>query len=272
MPETPQQAPAKADLAALARHARGGLITVADATAALDTTPNLAAGRLARLTGQGWLTRVRRGLYYILPLETRSESHTTIEDPWVLGSILYGPCYIGGWSAAEHWGLTEQLFRSTFIATSAHIRSRDERFLGVEFHLVRIHADRLGNVGTVWRGTERVAVSAPERTIVDALRDPRWAGGVRHLIDILLRYREGAARGPARLVEELSRSGNGAAAKRLGFLLERLWRDSDTSLDQLLAMKTAGVIKLDPSIRTRGRLNKRWGLWANVTLPGVAEP
>ena len=40
-----------------------------------------------------------------------------LEDPWVIAAQLYGPCYIGGWSAAEYWDLTEQIFRTVVVMT-----------------------------------------------------------------------------------------------------------------------------------------------------------
>lgn len=65
----------------------------------------------------GWPRRVRRGLYLVLPLEAQSDRAITVEDPWILADELFSPCYIGGWSAAQHWGLTEQIFRSVFVVT-----------------------------------------------------------------------------------------------------------------------------------------------------------
>jgi hypothetical protein len=37
-------------------------------------------------------------------------SEQVIEDPWVLVPTLFGDSYIGGWTAAHHWELSEQLF------------------------------------------------------------------------------------------------------------------------------------------------------------------
>jgi hypothetical protein len=31
---------------------------------------------------------------------------------WLVAHKLFSPCYIGGWIAAHHWGLTEQIFNS----------------------------------------------------------------------------------------------------------------------------------------------------------------
>lgn len=220
---------------------------------------------LGRLVRQGWLARVRRGLYLVLPLEANSRGGA-VEDPWVLARELYSPCYIGGWSAAEHWGLTEQLFRSTFVVTAAAIRHTNESFVGTEFHLVRAKKSRVSSVRPIWRGRERVSVSDRERTIADALASPSWVGGIRHLAQMLRSYRSAKEWNPNRLLERVGEVDSGAAFKRLGYLAETVLSAEPVLVDAALARRTAGVVKLDPAVEGRGRLTKRWGLWINVAL------
>ncbi len=240
-------------------------MTVEEAVALLGSPPKVTATWLGRLAHRGWLARARRGLYVVLPLEAASRS-PSVEDPWVLAWKLFSPCYIGGWSAAEHWGLTEQLFRSTFVVTAASIRRRAERVLGSEFHVVKVARTRLTGTTLVWRGRERIAVSDRERTLADALAVPDWVGGIRHLADLLTAYRESRHWSPSRLLSRLNELGRGAAFKRLGFLAELLLPGAEEITRACLARRTAGIIKLDPSVSTRGRLNKRWRLWVNVPL------
>jgi len=137
---------------------------------------------------------------------------------------------------------------------------------GAEFHLAQVPRLRLEGVGTAWRGSERVPLSGPERTIADALVDPAWLGGVRHLADILRAHRETKSWRPVKLIAELDASGTGAAFKRLGFLAEALELDAQAIIDAAGTRKTTGIVKLDPAIRSRGRLLKRWGLWVNASV------
>lgn len=255
----------KEKLRRLARGARGGLVTTARAAALLRQSRAEASATLGRLVRQGWLVRVRRGLYLVLPLEA-GRKEGTVEDPWILTRELYAPCYIGGWTASEHWGFTEQLFRSTFVVTAASIRHAKEAFLGAEFHLVRAKRSRVENVRPIWRGRERIAVSDRERTIADALASPSWVGGIRHLAQMLRSYRSTKDWNPNRLLERVGEVGSGAAFKRLGYLVETVLSAESVLVDAALARRSAGVVKLDPAVRESGRLSKRWGLWLNVRL------
>lgn len=109
----------RARLAAVLRATRE--VVSIDATAktlALDRTA--AAKLLSRWRQQGWLRRIGEGLYVPVPLDLAG-SKQVVEDPWVLVPALFGPCYVGGWTAAHHWDLTEQLSNETAVFTTRRI-------------------------------------------------------------------------------------------------------------------------------------------------------
>lgn len=263
------EAPRKV-MAELARAAAGGLLTVPRAAEVLGVSTHEAAVRLGRLVRGGWLARARRGLYLVLPIEATPGNAAIAEDAWVLAAELFAPCYIGGWTAAEHWGLTEQLFRSTFVVSAAPRRSQSENRLSTEFHIVRVRPDRMKGTTTVWRGAQRVAVSDRERTIVDALVHPKWVGGVRHLAELFTTYRESKEFDAKKLTAQAEAHATGSAFKRLGYLAERLWPGEKAIVDLAHQHRTTGFIRLDPTVMSRGKMSKRWGLWANVTIDGAA--
>ena len=265
-PRVRLRAAPKETLSRLARGARGGLVTVSDAAEALGLGREQATTALAKLARSGWVARVRRGLYLVLPLEAVPGPAATVDDPWTLADALFAPCYVAGWSAAEHWGLTEQLFRSTFVATAAAIRARSQSVLGLEFHLARVAPARLETSTLVWRGQQRIAVSDPAGTIADGLASPRWVGGVRHLAHMLTTYRSSAAWDPPALVARLAAIDSGTAFKRLGYLVETLGIDASVLVDTATARRSSGVVRLDPGTPERGRITKRWGLWVNVRI------
>ncbi|MBI4543713.1 MAG: type IV toxin-antitoxin system AbiEi family antitoxin domain-containing protein [Gemmatimonadetes bacterium] len=257
----------RALLAKLSRAAKGGLLSVVDAAAAIGISRTAAAMKLASLTRRGWLVRARRGLYLIPPLEAEPGKPSVAEDPWIVAREAFSPCYIGGWSAAEHWGLTEQLFRGTLVVTAAHVRSRSRKLLEHEFRLFRVAADRIaGGVTPVWRGAERVLVSSRERTIVDCLRNPELCGGIRHLADMLEEYGRAPERDFKKLLAEAEGFASGAAWKRLGHLAELLWPGERAITEEATRRLTAGYSRLDPAVRRRGRLVRRWRLWVNVSV------
>ena len=161
-------------LAVVLRESRE-LVTVEDAARALDTDRRRAAKMLARWTEQGWLKRIRRGVYTPIPLEALSADRS-LEDPWVLVPELFAPGYVGGWSAADHWGLTEQIFNELCVFTARPVRHKRDEIGGARFVFFRIQPEVVFGTRAVWRGKVRVQVSDPSRTLVDLLARPS-AGG-----------------------------------------------------------------------------------------------
>ncbi len=243
-------------LAAVLRQG-GEFITIDDATAALGLGRTDAAKLLSRWQEQGWLRRVRRGLYAVVPLAS-SKGDQVIEDPWTLVPQLFDPSYVGGASAAHHWDLTEQLFRSVFVFTTKPVRRSEQTVQGTPFVVRHIAESKLFGTKTLWRGRVKLQVSDPSRTIIDMLDDPRAGGGIRHVADCLKAYFVRADAAPDLLVDYAERLGNGAVFKRLGFLTE--WADGPASVIEACAARlTQGAVKLDPALPSP-RFIRHWSL------------
>ena len=112
----------------------------------------------------------------------------------------------------------------------------------------------------VWRKEVRVLVSDPARTIVDMLSDPQLGGGIRSAVDIFKNYLKSENKNTNLLIEYASRLGNGAAFKRLGFLLERFGPDEGQAIESCRSKLTKGNSKLDPKL-AGDKLITRWKLW-----------
>lgn len=237
-----------------------GTISVSEAAEALQVSPSDAAKMLSRWTTKGWLSRVRRGLYVLVPIESRI-SDVPLEDPWIIAERLYSPGYIGGWSAAEYWGLTEQIFRSIVFMTTRKPRDRTPIIKNTKFIIHTVQEKALFGLKPVWRGQVKVPVSDPARTVVDMLSDPGLGGGIRPTSDVLLFYLKSEFRNLDQLIEYAKRLGNGAVFKRLGFLIERLVPEEQAILADCRSGLTKGNAKLDPALPTE-RLVSKWRLWA----------
>jgi predicted transcriptional regulator of viral defense system len=259
----------RAQLEELHRRA-GGAFSVAQAAELLGVDRVRAARLLGYLARRGWLSRVRRGLYVAVPLDAR-QSGEWIEDPWVVADQVFSPCYIGGWSACEHWDLTEQTFRAVLVVTAKKVREREVEMQGISFHLTVRTEEALFGTVQVWRGQTRVAVSDPSRTIVDVLDNPRLGGGIRTVVDVLREYMASQHRDDQILIAYGDRLDNRAVFKRLGYLIELLGIEADELLAACRERRSAGLVALDPSVKARGQIVRRWGLRANVHLAELGD-
>ncbi len=237
----------------------GGAISPSEVAEILTISNPQASKLLSFWATQGWVRRVQRGLYIPVPLDSLTDD-VAPEDPWILAERLFSPCYIGGWSAAEHWDLTEQIFSSILVFTSRRPRKREQNIGGTRFLLKTRSELRFFGLKTVWRGKTKVQVSDPSRTIIDALDDPRVGGGIRNITDLFNNYLKSKHRRIDDLLSFAKLIGNATVFKRLGFLLERYEPAETAAIDECLRHLPEGNSKLDPELPEDGLITK-WKLW-----------
>jgi len=248
----------------LARVMRGtkGTVSVRQVADILQLAPDRAAKMLSRWASQGWVSRVQRGLYVFIPIEARS-TDIALEDPWNVADQLFSPCYIGGWSAAEYWELTEQIFRTIVVMTTRKPRNRKPVIKGSSFLLRTIPENALFGVKPVWRGQVKINVSDPTRTLLDMLNDPGLGGGLRPMVDVFNTYMASKEKDIDLLIKYAVILGNGAVFKRLGFIATRFAPTEQVLIDSCRARLTKGNAKIDPSMPA-DKLITTWNLWVPV--------
>src|SRR3989338_7416132 len=100
---------------------------------ALNRYPRATANKiLSRLTRKGWLYRLKRGMYVIVPISSPT-AKPVIENAWPLAMELFKPSFISGLSAAEHWSLTDQIFNTVALVTTTPQRRAVHEIGGVKF-------------------------------------------------------------------------------------------------------------------------------------------
>lgn len=248
-------------LAAVLR-ATDRLVRVDDVMATLGIDRPAAAKTLARWRAQGWLQRVGPGLYTPIPLDTLA-TEQVLDDPWILIPALFDPAYVGGWTAAEHWDLTEQLFRDILVFTTKPLRARTRVVHGISFVLRHIRPATLFGTRTIWRGRIKVQISDIHRTMIDMLADPSAGGGIRHVADCLTAYFRHTDADPPMLIRYAETLKNGAVFKRLGFLASA-FPDQAPLVEACRSRLTQGNAKLDPKLSCT-KLVKAWRLWIPAT-------
>ena len=269
MNEAEPTLPASRRRLAAVLNAAGDIVRIDDAEAALKITRTEAAKLLSRWVRQGWLRRVGRGAYAPVAIDTLGSTHV-LDDPWILVPALFAPAYIGGRSAAEHWDLTEQIFRDIVVLTAQPVREKTQQRHGAIFSIKHIAKEKIFGTKTIWRGKSKILISDIHRTIIDMLDDPALGGGIQHIADCLTVYLGHEERDEQKLIAYGERLGNGAVFKRLGFLAERDPAGAAVA-EQCRKLLTAGHARLDPALKTP-RIVTRWKLrvpesWAEGGRP-----
>jgi predicted transcriptional regulator of viral defense system len=234
-------------------------ISIDEAAKILNTIKSRAAKLLSHWTQKGWMSRIKRGLYIPIPLESMT-SDIQLEEPWIIAEKMYGPCYIAGWSAGEYWGFTEQIFRTITVFTTQKPKNRSPSIKGTNFLLHTVSKKVMFGLKPVWRGQTVVHISDPTRTILDFLDNPKFGGGIRHSIDMFKEYLGSEHKNLELLINYAKLLNNNAVFKRLGFLLEYYAPKELNAITTCKQQLTISKARLDPE-QHDGKLVTRWRLW-----------
>lgn len=217
---------------------------------------------LSRMEERGFIERVERGKYLIIPLSSEKGKYTLHE--FVIASCLVEPSAISYWSALHHYGLTEQIPGTVFIQTPARKKKNVLEIFGVNYQIVRVKEDKFFGVRKEWIEENAVNITDKEKTIIDCLDKPHYAGGIieaaKALKNSSLDYNQ--------LSVYSLRINNFAVVRRLGYLCERM--GVPLNLPQ---PRSKSYLRLDPTMPAKGENDAKWRLIINVDtlLPGSSE-
>jgi predicted transcriptional regulator of viral defense system len=246
-----------------ALHDRGhSIFTLAEAQDITGLKDTSVRTLVHKLVGRGVATRLRPGIFQLVPAELGWESEY-LGNPYVVARELMAgkPYFLSHASAMDIHNMVTQPQLVVCLTSPKPMRGRS--VLGTEFRFIRCKPDHFFGTTDYWATKqEKVTVSDLERTVLDGLRQPEYCGGVTEVAKGLWIRR--ADLDVARLVEYSLRLNVGAVIRRLGFLLELY--DIGTAFDKerLREHVTGTYSPLDPLMPPQGKCAGRWRLRLNV--------
>lgn len=217
---------------------------------------------LERLQRKGWIRRIKRGRFAVIPLSS-GESRTPQLHEFIVAMELVSPAAIAYWSALNHHGMTEQLPRTVFVATDHPVRRHPGEVLGTNYKIISLKPGKFFGVVKDWIDEMPFSITDREKTIIDGLDLPQYVGGVDEIAKAL--SSAWAQLDESKLRKYAVKIGNSAAAKRLGFLMETLGLGDVEKLRKVVTL-APGFSSLDPALPRHGKFNRRWDLLVNTEI------
>ncbi|MFH1065290.1 MAG: type IV toxin-antitoxin system AbiEi family antitoxin domain-containing protein [Nanoarchaeota archaeon] len=204
-------------------------------------SPKYAWVCLSRLKKEGVLFQVERGKY------------TTQDDPMVFASYIIVPSYISFWTALRFHGLTEQLPADIMVASHKPKPVLSIKGIKIRFFKMR----HMWGYAKYRQGEFDIFVADKEKAILDSVLLKNVP------FDEIAKAITGA--NPEKLAEYAIKSGNKAAMKRIGYLLDFSGRDAK----KLRMHIDSNYIPLDPGYKKTGKRIKEWKIIENRSLHDI---
>lgn len=234
-----------------------------DAVKALpDSSESAIKQLLSDMTRRGLLMRLKRGLYYTVPYE--QDSDCFMPDWHLIAGCLVRNSYhyIGYYSALQIHNLITQPSLKEQIVVSRQISPSVIKIKDVPFQFIYHNEKHFFGVKKIWIDNfNKVNCSDLEKTIIDCLFKPDYAGGIVEIARVIYELKDKIKYD--KLLEYVFRFDSQAVVKRLGFLLELLSINCGIN-DSLQAKRTASYVLLDTELPKTGNLISRWSIQQNL--------
>jgi len=225
---------------------------------------------LCDMTKRGLLMRVKEGLYYIIPYE--QDPQTFMPDWHLLSQYLVGDAgyYIGYFSAMQIHSLTTQPILKEQIVVYKQIKPSTLFVKEIPFQFIYHNGKHFFGNKKIWIDSfNRIQCSDLEKTIIDCLFKPEYAGGITGIAKAVYKIKEKIDY--QKILQYAKQFDSQAVIKRLGFLLELL-EIKHFVIDELQRLRTNSVVLLEPSYPVNGKTISRWAIQQNIDTVSILSP
>lgn len=235
-----------------------------------DSSKDAVKRMLSNMVKRGLLMRIKDGLYYVIPFEQDPDAF--MPDWHLLSQCLVGEVgyYIGYFSALQIHSLTTQAHLKEQIVVNKQIKPSTLLVKGVPFQFIYHNKEHFfGNKKTWIDSFNKVHCSDLEKTFIDCLFKPQYAGGITEIAKAIHKSKDKIDY--PKLLDYAIRFNSQAVIKRLGFLLELL-KIENLVIDKLQKLRTNSFVALEPSYPKEGKTIFRWAIQQNMDSNSILSP
>lgn len=219
--------------------------TINDVSVITGRDPEYTKVYLNRLKKKGMIHRIQRDRY------------TVHNDPFLVASSICWPSYISIWSALRYYDLTEQLPSRIDVLTTSRKSKSNIQFRGQTITFAKIPPEYLFGYSKVIISDLEVFIAEPEKALVDSVVLRKISSS--EIFDIIKSNIERLSHDS--IVEMTLRTGNKAAAKRIGWMLDELGIMRSRELHEIIYRTD---IPIDPALPMVGDKDPYWGVVINI--------
>src|SRR4030042_963891 len=208
------------------------------------------------MINRGLVLRIKDGLYHIIPYE--ADSLTYFPNWHLVGEFLVRKrdYYIGFYSALDIHGLITQPSLREQIVTKEQIKPKHYKIKNREFEFITLSDQRFFGYKKQWIDDfNKVYCSDVEKTLLDCLYTPAFAGGITEIVKVIFRY--GKDINYSKLFEYIERYQVQAVAKRAGYILNSM-QLFPAYVKEMSKKITSSYVLLDPSLPRNGTFHSEW--------------
>lgn len=206
----------------------------------------VAKNVVTRLTRDGWLIRVKRGLYAISDLSNRGFLSLS---PSVVANLLVGDSYVSFESALVYHGMFDQLTNKTISISQAQYKT--VQLQSVEYSFVKVMDKWFFGWQDVSIDNKTVRMATAEKALIDMIQFHKSKYTVDVVVEKLSLYKSSLDK--QKMTEYLEKMSL-TTIKTFGFLFDLLGIDSGDLYNQVKLKGTHLMLTGDAKFNAKWRL------------------
>lgn len=226
---------------------------------------------IQQLIDRELILRLKPGKYFIIPQDIGKQSKFVGNWYIVAREIASSPqYYISHYSAMDLHNMLTQPLLKVYIVTPKQERRKKRVVINLPIEFICQKRENIWGIQEMWiNKTDKVRVSDLERTILDCLLKPKYAGGILEIakgIEIQkkkLNYKK--------LLNYLKRLKKNIVIKRLGYIFEALELGDGDFKKNLKRYINDKYYILDPLLPKIETYKNNWKLIANISRDEISK-
>ena len=242
----------------------GSLVTFEQLSSLFNENREYTRKRVSKLARQGWLKRIKKGVYAITDFSTRGSLPIS---PLAVGNTLVEEAYISFENALQYHGLFDQLLTQINLVSLKHFQTT--KIDGISYNFIKTQEQYSYGWETYEINGQWVKLADPEKALIDLLQFHR----TRYSTDLVLeKLREYTREIDQNKLINYGLKANLTTRRILGFLMDCAGVDSDRLLESTENSSSVSVLS-----RTEDNIyNHKWKLYYDrhftQYLPQQADP
>ena len=217
---------------------------------------------LSLMVQRGLLLRIKDGVYHIIPYDKDPETYQPnwhITSPHLVEGADY---YLGYYTALSIHSLITQPALKEQIVINKQVSKKVLKIKDIEFQLIYHNNTHFFGAKNTWIDDfNKIKCSDLEKTIIDCLFMPEYAGGIVEIGKAIYKSKDNFDY--IKLYDYIVKFESQAIIKRLGFLLELL-KIENPIIQKFQKLKSASYTLLDPALPKKGKMFSRWSIQQNI--------
>lgn len=224
---------------------------------------------LSDMTKRGVIMRIKEGLYHRIPYEQHPDQYFPNWHLTAEAMVQPKEYYIGFYSALDIHGLITQPSMVEQVVTHEQVKPKVQQIKNVRFEFITLSEKRFFGYKKHWIDDfHKVNYSDLEKTFLDCLYKPDYAGGITEITKAIYKSRDKLQ--SVKFQKYLENFNTQAVYKRLGFIVGQLGLFPELQ-DFISGNITPSYAPLDPSATKYGYHHSQWGIIDNMNFKTALE-